>query len=177
MLNAHAGALLLVFVLLAGRPTSAPAQDAARPAVGVAAAPDEQPSAPSATPALPELSALDQAFKEQSLGKEADERRTRIEIRNLQNEISRNPEVMAAKAAADSASTDLEKRNRLRSYYNLSYGLMSRRASSSAVKAALEQSRKEKIALVAQPRVRPETGEAPAPTPKPRKHKRTQKRF
>jgi hypothetical protein len=126
---------------------------------------------------LPELSALDQAFNQTTLGKEADERFTKIEIRKLQNEVARNPQVIAAKAAADHAPTDLEKRQLLREYYNLNYGLMSRRASTPALKAAIDQSKSAHIALLAQPRVRPENGKAstsPGPTPvkkKPHPHK------
>jgi hypothetical protein len=139
---------------------------------------EENPTPPPApTPALPELSQLDQAFNQTGLGKDADEMRARVEMRKLQNLVVRDPNVLAAKAAADAASTDLEKRDRMREYYNLNYGLMARMASSSAVKAAIEQSRKEHLALLAQPRVRPETGEAPAPTPKKKKHKKSGKRF
>src|SRR5690349_16484959 len=80
---------------------------------------------PSPTPVLPELSALDQAFNQTGLGKEADEIRTRVEMRSLQNQVAVEPQVLAAKAAAEAATTDLEKRDRLREYYNLNYGLMS----------------------------------------------------
>ena len=136
-----------------------------------------QPS-PSASPVLPELSALDQAFNQTGLGKEADERRTHIEMRKLQNEVARDPGVIAAKTAADHAPTDLEKRRLLREYYNINFSLMSQRASSAALKAAIDQSKREHIGLLAQPKVRPENGAAAAaaaPTPKKKKphpHKR-----
>jgi hypothetical protein len=128
---------------------------------------------------LPELSALDQAFNQTGLGKDADEIRTRVEMRNLQNQIARDPAVMAAKSAADTAPTDLEKRQRLREYYELNYGLMSKKASSTALKGAIEQSKNEHLAMLAQPRVRPGTGApAPAATPKKKKKKKaSHKRF
>jgi hypothetical protein len=157
------------------------AQDATQPTVDASPTPIEQEAAPllvpSPTPVLPELSQLDQAFKQTGLGKDADDMRARIEMRKLQNQVARDPSVVAAKEAADAARTDLEKRDRMREYYNINYGLMSRMASSSAVKAAIEQSRKEHLALLSQPRVRPETGEPPAPTPKKRKHRKSGKRF
>src|SRR4051794_8966640 len=105
------------------------AQDAAQPTVDVPAGAVEQtpppPELPSATPQLPELSALDQAFNQTSLGKESDELRTRIALRDLQNQVERNPDVIAAREAAASARTDLDKRDRLREYYELKYSLMS----------------------------------------------------
>src|SRR5437868_5431759 len=88
------------------------AQDAAQPPVNAPTGAINQtpsPEAPSATPALPELSALDEAFNQTGLGKDADEMRTRIEMRKLQNQVARDPAVLAAKAAAESAPTDLEK--------------------------------------------------------------------
>lgn len=154
------------------------AQDAAQPEVSVSPAAVEQtpPPLPSSTPILPELSALDQAFNRTGLGKDADEMRIRIELRNLQNQVARDPEVLAAKASAEAAPTDFEKREKLREYYNLNYGLMSKKASSSAAREAIEQSRKEHVSLLAQPRVRPGIGESPAPTPK-KKKKRAHKKF
>ena len=156
-------------------PVTAIAQEAAPPAITPAPTPAEaEPTIvpmPSPTPILPELSALDQAFNQTGLGKDADEMRMRVELRKLQNEAANDPAVIAAKAAANAAPTDLEKRDRLREYYELNYGLMSKRASNGAVRNAIEQSKKEHIALLSQPRVRPGSGEAPAATPKKKKHK------
>ena len=159
------------------------AQDATQSTVVVPSSPapaDEVAPAPSpspaTTPALPELSALDQAFKQTGLGQEADELRIRVQMRKLQNDVSSNPAVLAAKAAADAATTDLEKRERLREYYNITYGLMAQKASSSDLKGAIVEAKQLHIALLAQPRVRPVPGETPAPTPKKKKQKRA-KRF
>src|SRR4051794_1395804 len=162
------------------------AQDAAQPAVNmptpaVEQTPPSPPSPrelPSATPQLPELSALDQAFKQTSLGKESDELRTRIALRDLQNQAERSPDVIAAKNAAASAQTDLDKRDRLREYYELKYNLMSAKASNGALKAAVTQAKQEHIGQLAQPRVRPgSAGETPAPTPKKKKKKKSGKHF
>ena len=171
--------LLLVIATFSGAP-SLQSQDAAQPAVNVPSGTLEQtpvPTAPSPTPILPELSALDQAFNQTGLGKEADEMRMRVELRKLQNEVARDPAVVAAKSAADAAPTDLEKRERLREYYELTYALMSRRTSNPALKAAIDQSKREHVALLSQPRVRPGSGESPAPTPKKKKKHRSGKRF
>jgi hypothetical protein len=54
---------------------------------------------------------------------------------------------------------------------------MMQRASGSAVKAAIQQAKREHIAQLSQPRVRPGTGESPAPTPKKKKNKHSAKRF
>ena len=84
---------------------------------------------------------------------------------------------MEAKAAASSARTDFDKREKLREYYNINYGLMSKRASSSALKTAIEQERLKHVSLLAQPRVRPGVGESPVPTPHKKKHKKSGKKF
>jgi len=161
------------------------AQDAAQPTVDVPAGAMEQtppppPELPSATPQLPELSALDQAFNQTSLGKESDELRTRIALRDLQNQVERNPDVIAAREAAASARTDLDKRDRLREYYELKYSLMSAKASNSGLKTAVAQAKQEHIGQLSQPRVRPgPAGQGPAPTatPKKKKKKKTGKHF
>ena len=169
-----ATALMLFALAIAAR-----AQDAANPAA--TPAPDfltSPPPIPSVTPALPDVSALDQAFNQTGLGKDAEEMRTRLELRKLQNQVAQDPSVLAAKAAAESATTDLEKRERLREYYNINYALMSQRASSSALKAAVEQSKREHIGLLAQPKVRPGVFEPSASaTPKKKKAKKSGKRF
>lgn len=178
-----AACLLFLTMISASPEPSLFAQDAAQPTVSVspAPAPPTPPPAESlSTPALPELSALDQAFNQTGFGKEADEMRTRVEMRKLQNAVAREPAVIEARTAADKAPTDLERRNRLREYYELNYGLMSKRASSSALKAAIEKAKGEKIASLGQPRVRPQTGPhepTPQPTPKKKKHKKSGKRF
>lgn len=163
-------------VLPAGTPVPSPAPQLI-PSPPPASQIPPSPAEPSQTPVLPELSALDQAFNQTGLGKDADEQRTRVEMRKLQNQVAREPEVMEAKAAANSARTDFEKREKLREYYNLNYGLMSKRATGSTLKTAIEQERRQHISLLAQPRVRPGVGESPVPTPAKKKHKKSGKKF
>src|SRR2546430_2539824 len=128
-------------------------------------------------PDVPELSQLDEAFKQPSLGKEGDERRLHIEWRQLKNQVVNDPEVRAAKTTAQAARTDLEKRNLLRDYYNVYYQRMSALASSPEMKLALQALETSHVADTSQPRVRHETDSSLAtPTPKPghkqKKHKK-----
>src|SRR5690349_147307 len=104
---------------------------------------------------VPELSQLDQVFKQTSLGKEADERRLHLEWRQLANRVVNDPEVIAAKKSAASARTDLEKRERLRTYYDIYYGKMRALASSSEMKKALDTLKNDHLSYINQPRVRP----------------------
>src|SRR5205814_7472274 len=119
------------------------AQDKTPPAVDLYSG-QKQPEATApaspepAMPDVPELSQLDEAFKPKSLGKEADARRVHIEWRQLQNRVVYDPQVVAAKAAAKTARTDLEKRNLLRNYYNVYYDRMSALASTAEMKLTLE---------------------------------------
>jgi hypothetical protein len=117
-------------------------------------------------PNVPDLSDLDQAFRQSSLGKEADERRLHLEWRQLANRVGDDPQVVAAKKSAESARTDLEKRERLRNYYEIYYGKMRALASSSEMKNALDALKQEHLIQINQPRVRHLTDEGlPTPTP------------
>ena len=124
-------------------------------------------NSPVATPApipdVPELSVLDEAFKQSSLGKAADVYRQRTEIRKLQNRVSAEPSVVAARKAAERPRTDLEKRNALREYYNLYYGRMKSLASSDSTRKALDALKAERLKLLDQPRVRPSGEGIPEP--------------
>src|SRR5260370_16453451 len=88
---------------------------------------------------VPERAQIDEIFKHTSLGKEADERRLHIEWRQLQNQIVNEPDIAAAKRSAALARTDLEKRQRLRDYYDLYYGRMRVLAGTRGMKTALDQ--------------------------------------
>ena len=131
---------------------------------------------PHATPesSVPERAQIDEIFKKTSLGKEADERRLHIEWRELQNQVGNDRNVVAAKRAAEIARTDLEKRERLRDYYNLYYGRMRELARSSEMRAALEQLRTSHLSQLSQARVRHEL-DLPTPTPTPKKQKKGHK--
>jgi len=160
------------------------AQDAAPPSVDLYSG--EKQQATTATPSpgpngpdVPELSQLDEAFKKTSLGKKADEQQLHIEWRRLKNQVVRDPSVRAAEAATHTAHTDLEKRKRLREYYDVYYARMAALASTAQIKVALQALKGTHINQTSQPRVRPTpTPEgytpAPAPTPahKQKKHKK-----
>ncbi len=135
-------------------------------------------ASPSPIPEVPELSQLDQAFKQTSLGKAADQYRLRIEWRKLLNRVGHEPGVIAAKTAAESSRTDLEKRERLRDYYNIYYGRMRALASSAEMKSALDTFKAEHLKLLDQPRVRPSPGATAAfvETDKP-KHRKERHSF
>jgi hypothetical protein len=125
-----------------------------------------------AEPRIPERAQIDEIFKQTSLGKEADERRLHIEWRQLQNQVVNDSDILAAKRSADTARTDLEKRERLRDYYNLYYGRMRILARSSEMKAALDQLKTTHLSQLSQARVRHDTDlQLPTPTPTPKKKK------
>src|SRR6266567_6423358 len=159
---------LILLGILGGATSMLDAQDAAPPAVDLYSG-QKQPEATApappepAVPDVPELSQLDEAFKQKSLGKETDARRVHIEWRQLQNRVAYDPQVVAAKAAAKTARTDLEKRNLLRNYYNVYYDRMSALASTAEMKLALESLKASHSNLVNQPRVRP----SPTPSSQP----------
>ncbi len=173
---------LILLGTLGGVALTLEAQVAAPPSVDlysgekqpeVTATPSPEPNGPN----VPELSQLDETFKQTSLGKEGDERRLHIEWRHLENRVVNDPEVRAAKATAQAARTDLEKRNLLREYYNVYYQRMSALASSPEMKLALQALETSHVAYTSQPRVRHETDSSLAtPTPKPghkqKKHKK-----
>jgi hypothetical protein len=130
------------------------------------------PPAPRATPepTVPERAQIDEIFKQTSLGKEADERRLHLEWRVLANRVANDRDIIAAKKSAEQARTDLEKRQRLRDYYDLYYGRMRALASSSQMKAALDQLRLAHLSQTTQRRVRPDEGASlPTPSPTPKK--------
>ena len=130
--------------------------------------PAENQATPNAD--VPERSEIDQAFKQTSLGKEADDSRLHLEWRQLANRVANDPEIAAAKKSVAAARTDLEKRERLRAYYDIYYGKMRAMASSSEMKKALDALKTEHLSHINQPRVRHETDEAlPTPTPAHRK--------
>jgi len=148
-----------------------PGQDAAPPSVDLYEEQEQLEPTPSPIPPngpqLPEISQLDQTFsKPRSLGKEADLARVHIEWRQLKNRTVNDPEVQAAKAYAQAARTDLEKRNRLRNYYNIYYERMSALATTPEIKLALQGLKISHQGMLAQPRVRP-TPDTSTPTPTP----------
>ena len=167
-------------------------QEAAPPTVDLYKGQEQLEPTPSPIPPngpeLPEISELDQNFsKPRSLGKEADEARVHVEWRQLKNRTVNDPVVQAAKAYAQAARTDLEKRNRLHNYYSIYYERMSALATTPEIKLALQALKTSHQGSLDQPRVRPSPtpeGSTPTPTPsrtpgkkKPAgKHKKKEKR-
>ena len=111
--------------------------------------------------AVPALSQLDEMFKQTSMGKEAEEFRLHARSRELQNQIANEPEIVEAKAAIKTAPTDLEKRDRLRRYYEIYYGRMHALASSADLKKYVDALKAAHLKALEQSRVRP----APSPEP------------
>jgi hypothetical protein len=152
-------------------------QDAAPPNFNV---PDIPITTPIPAANVPDISQIDQIFKQSSLGKQADERRLHIEWRTIANEVANDPEVIAARESTSEAHTDFEKRQRLRMYYNLYYDRMMAKTTNPDVKAAIDALKKSHLTQTAQPRVRPET-DSPMSTPLPtwdpnKKHHRKHER-
>src|SRR4030095_1676150 len=93
-------------------------QEAAPPSVDLLPEQEQEeeevsPSPPPNGPDLPRLKQLDDSFKPKSLGKDADALQVHALWRQLKNRTVNDPDVQAAKKYAQSARTDLEKRNRL----------------------------------------------------------------
>ena len=155
--------LVILFMAVSVGLSPSHAQDAA-PAKVDLATPPPLPIEPEgatpipAAPQMPDLSHLDEAFKHTSNGKQADENRQRIEIRLLQNRIANDADIVAAKVNAEAARTDLEKRDRLRAYYQLYYGRLRRSTASEETRKALDEDEASHLKLLDQPRVRPLPG-------------------
>ena len=158
-------ALLIVALMMHG-------QEAAPPSADLFPEQEEEeasPTPPLNGPELPELKQLDETFKPKSLGKDADTLRVHALWRRLKNRTVNDPDVQAAKNYAQAARTDLEKRKRLRNYYEVYYQRMSALATTPELKVALQALKDVHQNTLAQPRVRPsptpELSGTPSPTP------------
>src|SRR5437868_15273890 len=108
-------ALLIAVLVMHG-------QEAAPPSVDLFPEQEEaSPTPPPNGPELPELKQLDDSFKPKSLGKDADTLQVHALWRQLKNRTVNDPDVQEAKKYAQAARTDLEKRKRLRNYYEVYY--------------------------------------------------------
>jgi hypothetical protein len=166
---------LIISAVLGGMMLTSHAQEATNADLPTKRSEDNNQPAPTPEPSVPELSQIDQIFRQTSLGKEADERRLHIEWRQLANRVTTDPDIVAAKKSAETARTDLEKRERLRAYYNIYYGKMRALASSTEMKTALDTLKTQHLSQINQPRVRHWTdGGLPTPTPEAR-HKKKKK--
>ncbi|PYK72006.1 MAG: hypothetical protein DME44_05835 [Verrucomicrobia bacterium] len=114
-------------------------------------------------PRIPAIEELDQAFKQSSLGKAADEARLHAQWRELSNRIINDRDLVDARANAGRAKTDLEKRRRLRAYYTMFYDRMRTQAASQELKSYIDTHKTQHLGLLAQNRVRPSPAPAAAP--------------
>jgi hypothetical protein len=155
-------ALLIAALMMHG-------QEAAPPSVDLfPAEATPSPTPPPNGPELPDLKQLDDTFKKpKSLGKAADELQVHALWRQLKNRTVNDPNVQAAKQYAQAARTDLEKRKRLNSYYEIYYQRMSALATTPELKLALQAFKDAHQGMLAQPRVRPSPTPAPSGTPSP----------
>src|SRR5438309_11829849 len=140
-------------------------QENATPQTSPTPPPTEGPA-----PRIPSLDELDQAFKQSSLGKAADEARLHAQWRELSNRIINDRDLVEARAHAGRAKTDLEKRHRLRAYYTMFYDRMRAQAGSPELKNYIDTHKTQHLALLAQNRVRPSPAPAATASPKPRPH-------
>src|SRR5438067_8639196 len=79
------------------------------------------PSLEGPAPRIPAIDELDQAFKQSSLGKAADEARLHAQWRDLSNRIINEPDLVAARTKADKLRTDVTKRQQLSLDYTMYY--------------------------------------------------------
>jgi len=117
-------------------------------------------------PRIPAIDELDQAFKQSSLGKAADEARLHAQWRELSNRIITDPDLVAARTKADKMRTDLEKRQQLRLYYTMFYDRMRAQAASPQLKNYIDARKAQHLGLTAQNRVRPSPSASATPKPK-----------
>jgi hypothetical protein len=129
------------------------------------------PQTEAPAPRIPALDQLDQAFKQSSLGKAADEARLHAQWRELSNRTINDADLVAAKARAERSKTDLEKRQRMRVYYARFYDRMRARADSEELKKYIDGRKAQHLGLLAQNRVRPSPPPATTATATPTKPK------
>ena len=120
------------------------------------------PSSLPPIPAVPELELLNSFFKTTSLGKAADEHRLHLQMAALETQIRNDEDLHALKELALRAPTDLERRHRLKNYYQLYFGKLRARSTTAELKAYLDAQEASHESTLLQPRVRHETDEAEA---------------
>ena len=113
---------------------------------------------------VPELSQLDEMFKQTPMGKAADAQRLRVEWRQLKNKVVNDPDLIAIRRTAEAARTDLEKREKLRAYYKLYFARVRQFPMSPEMKQHVDAMQASQLGLTAQSRVRPSPTASPAAT-------------
>ena len=117
-------------------------------------APDTAPVPP--PPELATIPQLDEGFKFGPTNKPAENRVLHARWRKLRNSVANDPQLRAARVTAEKARTDLEKRKLLARYYEMLYARMSALAEP-GFRPYLNDRKREALATLPQPRVRPET--------------------
>src|SRR4051812_6442893 len=135
----------------------------------IPAAVEPTPLVPNTSPApkksVPSITELDAVFHQAPVIQAVEQQRLHLEWRKLKNRCSGDPEVVAAKKAAEAAKTDVEKRNLSRAYYKSFYAHMQALPSAPDVKTFHDQRKNVSINSLAHPHVRPEA--TPGTTAKP----------
>ena len=126
------------------------------------------PSIEGPAPRIPAIDELDQAFKQTSLGRAADEARLHTQWRELSNRVINDADLVAARNMADKMKTDLAKRQQLRVYYAMFYDRMRAQAASPELKNYIDARKIQHLGLTAQNRVRPSPSPAATAKPKPK---------
>ena len=113
-------------------------------------------------PAGPDLQKLNEVFKQTTLGKVADDYRLHLQMTQLETHIRNDTDLHAVRASADRAHTDLERRHRLKAYYQLYYKKLIAVASTPELQAYLRARQAAQESTLLQPRVRHNPDEAEA---------------
>jgi hypothetical protein len=162
----------LIPVLLLALPVSvfgqAAVSSSAIPQANAAPQISPTPSIEGPAPRIPAIDELDQAFRQTSLGKAADEARLHAQWRELSNRIINDSDLVAARTKADTMKTDLAKRQQLRLYYTMFYDRMRAQAASPELKNFIDTHKAQHLGITAQNRVRPSPSPAATPKPKPK---------
>jgi hypothetical protein len=146
-----------ILIVQAAVSNTAKSQDQVAPQI-LPPLPQSEPSVASpASPApkIPSLEELDQMFKPSSLGKEADEARLRQQLREILNNTINDSDLVATRAHAEAAPTDLLKRQRLRAYYTMFYDRMRAKAQTPELKNYIDAQKAQHLGALAQNKVRP----------------------
>jgi hypothetical protein len=142
----------------AGEPLPSPPPQLIAPEI----LPPPDVSPPPQRPDFPGIPELDAGFADKPHTPEADKRRQLVEFRKLRNRVQNEPEIRAALARAEAARTDLQKRKLLARYIDVYFARMLALAPAD-LKPYLRDRKREHLAALPQPRVRP--GVFPTPPP------------
>jgi len=102
------------------------------------------------------LPQLDEGFKASPVNAAAEANRRQFEWRELRNRVANDQDLKAKLKLAETASTDLDRRKLLRSYYEAYFRRMDALAATPEMKVFLQDQKTRALASLAQPRVRPD---------------------